>query len=195
MSKIDIIIPVRKGDNPDITLKSLKQQTFKDFNIIVSHDTEENANKARNKGFALSTAPYVLFSDADLTWFPDAISILNTKLDIYKNASYIYGAYRLDGQLKCNQFFNSRLLKLTNFISTMSLIRREHFPGWDENIKRLQDWDLYLSMLEQDHYGVFCCKVLFETKCKKGISSPDNPLTWAQAKEIVMKKHEAICYA
>jgi glycosyltransferase involved in cell wall biosynthesis len=195
MKQVDIIIPLRRGDIAEVTLKSLAKQTVKDFNIIISHDTNENANAARNKGFALSTAPYILFADADLNISYDAISILIKKLNIYKAASYVYGAYKLDGQLKCNQFYNAGLLKKINFISTFSLIRREHFPGWDENIKRLQDWDLYLTMLEQKHHGVFSCKVLFETNCKPGISSPDNPLTWSMAQEIVMKKHEALCCA
>lgn len=199
MKQLDVIIPVREGDNPEITLKSLSQQTFKDFNIIVSFDTQKNANAARNTGFKLSTAPYILFSDADINWYPDAISILVKKLDICKTASYIYGAYYLikdngEKELKCNKFFNAGLLKQINYISTMSVIRREHFPGWDESIKRLMDWDLYLTMLKQSHTGIFSGKILFETKYKTGISSSDNVYTWDDARFDVLKKHGALCY-
>jgi glycosyltransferase involved in cell wall biosynthesis len=189
MKQLDIIIPVREGDNPEITLKSLSQQTFKDFNIIVSYDTQKNANSARNAGFKLSNSPYILFSDADINWYPDAISILVTKLNIFKNASYAYGAYKLDDELKCNHFFNAASLRQLNYISTMSIIRREAFTGWDEDIHRLQDWALWLDMLNKGLYGIFSGKILFETKSKPGISSPDNPLTWQQAHDIVKAKY------
>lgn len=193
MKQLDIIIPVGKGDNPQTTLDSLSQQTFKDFNIICSYDTLQSANATRNSGFKLSSAPYILFSDADINWYPDALSILVMKLDIYTRASYVYGAYYLvdgkDRNLRCNRFFNATGLRQLNYISSMSIIRREHFPGWDEDIQRLQDWALWLDMLNKKRYGVFCGKILFETEMRKGISSLDNPLSWQEAHNIVKAKY------
>lgn len=203
MSKlVDIIIPVGKGDNPETTLRSLAAQTFTDFNIIVSYDTVGNANAARNQGFKLSTAPYVLFADADLTFFPDAIAILVNRLEIFKKASYAYGAYYLittddNGremrELKCNRYFSGDMLKRISYISANTMFRREHFPGWDEAILRLQDWDLFLTMLKQNFYGIYSTKVLFETKLREGISH-NNSLSWEEARSIVVKKHgEFVC--
>jgi glycosyltransferase involved in cell wall biosynthesis len=193
MKQLDIIIPVRKGDSPEVTIKSLARQTFKDFNIIISQDAGANANAARNEGFKLSKAPYVLFSDNDIEWYPDAISILVNKLNICKAASYAYGAYYLDKELKCNKFFNIALLKQINYISTMSVIRREHFISFDPEIRRLQDWDLWLGMLAKEYYGVFCGKIIFQTKSKLGcISSSDNTYTWDAARLDVLKKHKLL---
>lgn len=50
------------------------------------------------------------------------------------------------------------------FIHTTSLLRRNDFPGFDENIKRLQDWDLWLTMLEQGRTGVWLPEYLFMVK-------------------------------
>jgi hypothetical protein len=55
----------------------------------------------------------------------------------------------------------------------MSLIRRSDFPetGWDESIKKLQDWDLWLTMLEQGHVGLWINKILFRVTPGGTISS------------------------
>jgi hypothetical protein len=59
--------------------------------------------------------------------------------------------------------FNAEKLKTAPYIHTMGLIRRSDFPaaGWDINIKKLQDWDLWLTMLEQGHEGLWVNQILF----------------------------------
>jgi hypothetical protein len=49
------------------------------------------------------------------------------------------------------------------YIHTTTLLRRDHFPsaGWDENIRKLQDWDFYLTMLDEGHTGHWIDQVLF----------------------------------
>ena len=49
------------------------------------------------------------------------------------------------------------------YIHTTSLIRREALPEkpFDENLKRLQDWNLYLTLLEAGYGGAFVPEVLF----------------------------------
>jgi len=49
------------------------------------------------------------------------------------------------------------------YINPMALLRREHFPvgGWDESIKKFQDWDLWLTVLEAGHQGIFVPEVLY----------------------------------
>jgi hypothetical protein len=54
------------------------------------------------------------------------------------------------------------------YIHTSALIRRTHFPRFDESLKRLQDWDLWLTMLEEGHMGIWVDKVLFTALPKKG---------------------------
>ena len=36
----------------------------------------------------------------------------------------------------------------------MSLMKRQVFPRFDENLSRFQDWDMYLTMLENGIHGV-----------------------------------------
>jgi len=46
------------------------------------------------------------------------------------------------------------------YIHTTSLIKKDYFPGFDENIKRFQDWDLWLTMLQSGHTGYFINQIL-----------------------------------
>jgi len=55
----------------------------------------------------------------------------------------------------------------------MALIKRADFPvgGWDESIKKFQDWDLWLTMLNAGKSGVWVDKVLFKIAPGGSISS------------------------
>lgn len=187
MSKtIDIVIPVREGSLPIITVDSLKIQSFTDFRMIVVSDKWQNANKARNHGFTFVDAPYVLFADDDIKFHPQALEWLLHALETTSAAAYSYGAFLKGGKLIGNVPFNIGRLQRRNYISTMSLIRRASFPGFDESIKRLQDWDMFLTMLEKGHIGVFCYKTIFSTEPKEGISTG---MHYADAEDIIKKKH------
>ena len=90
------------------------------------------------------------------------------------------------------------------YIHTTSLIRKKDFPGFDENIKRLQDWDLWLTMLEQGKRGIWIPKYLF-TVHPGGTMSKWMPKifvryfkrnkkvhSYLDAVEIVKKKHQLV---
>jgi len=185
---LSVVIPVRQCEDAGVTLASLKRQTFQDFSAIVSPDTHGNANWARNRGFERCSAPFVLFSDNDIQWEPDALQVLMDTLKRNPSASYAYGAYRHGSRINSGQDFDAEALKRKNYISTMSVIRTEHFPGFDESLQRLQDWDLWLTMLEQGHVGVFCGRTVFYTAVKLGITH-NGKVSWEEAERIVKAKH------
>lgn len=172
MSKITVVIPCREGENADTTIESLASQTFQDFSIIVSYDENKGAQYARNKGFKKVNTEFVLFSDNDIEWKPEALEILLKTLQNNPEKSYAYCGYEMEGLIQCNVEFDENILKQMNYISTMSLIRTSDFPGFDEEIKRFQDWDLWLNMLSRSKTGVYCGKILFSTK-PSGITKGD----------------------
>ena len=194
MKDITIIIPVKEGNKCDVTLDSLQNQTLKNFDIIISYDEGKGANYARNKySYALKT-PYVLFSDADINWCTDAIEnlykgILSTSSDI----AYTYGWYEKDGKTHCNiEFDKNRLLK-HNYISTMSLIKTNYFVGFDESIKRLQDYDLWLTLLlKHNKIGKYIGKKVFDTVPDlTGITANESVYgDYNTAIDIIRKKHK-----
>jgi glycosyltransferase involved in cell wall biosynthesis len=102
MPKLSVICPTLNEEKSlGILLHSLKQQTFRDFEVIVvdsfSKDltpriaalfgarliqVEGRVSKARNQGAAVATAPYLLFIDADAvfqtpTWLTEFMTFVD----------------------------------------------------------------------------------------------------------------------
>jgi glycosyltransferase involved in cell wall biosynthesis len=184
---ITIVIPNKNGENPNITIASLYNQTYKNFDIIVINDFNNNANQARNRGLKLVKTPFVLFSDNDIEWHPDAIYYLRRCLIENPEVSYTYGSWTMGSVLTSNKEWDGIELKKNNYISTMSLVRTHAHPGFDESIKRLQDWDLWLTMLEQGKRGKFVNREIFTTKRRNGITN--NSISWDESYNEISKKH------
>jgi len=168
-----------------MTLKSLPKVK----KIVSSDDDLKGANWARNEGFKGVDTEYVLFSDNDINWHENALESLLDTLERTPEASYSYGAYKIGSITQCNEKFNADELRKRNYISTMSLIRTKDFPGFDEKIQRFQDWDLWLTMLEQGKTGVYCGRIIFDTPLKDGITH-NGKLTLFEAYNIIKDKHK-----
>ena len=179
------VIPLAAGRSPREALSTLRDVR----ECLIVHDSNRGANWARNRGAELAQGEFLLFSDDDIRWKPRAVDLMRKTLRDYPNAAFCYGSYMMDGQLYCRERFNAKLLRERNYISTMSLIRSSAFPGFDESIRRLQDWDLWLTMLEHGHVGVHCGLVIFETTKHDGISFGPNAMPWEEADMIVRRKH------
>lgn len=173
------------------TLESIAKQTYPDYEVIIVNDgsrdavdlvfanyykklTGENkylfitqanqgAPAARNRGAKEAHGEYLFFCDADAILKPEALETLLSALKQAPAASYAYPSFNWGRKLFKVGEFSPEKLKQAPGIHTMALIKRSDFPAqaWDINIKKLQDWDLWLTMLEQGHVGVWVNKVLF----------------------------------
>lgn len=197
---ISIIIPAyNQGYAIARCLNSIDKQTYQDFEVIIVNDGstdntleviknvcktwkrevtliyQENlgACSARNKGFKYSKGEYVLFCDSDLILYPMFLEKLNQALNTNPQAGYAYSDFKR-GFKTCLTFdFDSNKLKQFNYIAIPSLIRRNIFPGFDESIRKFQDWDLWLTLLDAGHIGVRVREILF-----KVIPSRSGMSTW-----------------
>jgi hypothetical protein len=71
--------------------------------------------------------------------------------------------------------FSVEALKYGNYISTMSLMRRELFCGWDEKLKRLQDWSFWLTIVERGVKGILVpSQTFYAYYLDSGITSNTN---------------------
>ena len=78
-----------------------------------------------------------------------------------------------------------------NCSSTMSMLKHAHFPGFDEALVKLQDWDLFITMMKNGFTGIWENSVLFDTvDSKTGITN--NSIPELRAREILRKKHPEI---
>jgi glycosyltransferase involved in cell wall biosynthesis len=218
------IIVVNDGstDNFDEVIKKIENKN-KNLNLNLSLKTLRQENKgaaaARNCGFRESSGAYVIFWDADTVAKPDMLEKLKKQLDEHPEASYAYSQFKFGWKkFKCQEF-NADDLKKNNYIDTTSLIRRSALvrPSqggsrgvlagpFDPSLKRFQDWDLWLTLLEQNKTGAFVPEVLY-TKIvhgRKGMSSwlpkffyklrPQSKKIqeFNEAKKIILKKHSLL---
>lgn len=174
MPQITIVIPNRMDETPDTTVNSLALQTFQDFKTVIVYDQGKGAPWARNEGFKQCDTEFVLFSDNDISWKPNALEVLVQTLHRFRLASYAYGRFKVDDVIWGHQMFDPVRLLTANYISTMSLIRSDDFRlcgGFDESLKGFQDWDLWLNLLIKfKKRGAYCNELLFTTEARKGIS-------------------------
>lgn len=208
---ITVIIPAyQSAKTIDSTLKSIDQQNFSDYEIILVNDgstdnlievlkkyadriliiTQPNkgAASARNKGAARAKGKYLFFCDADIVLNHFCFEKMVRVLELNSFASFCYSSF-LFGRHKFKALpYSVDRLKRFNYISTMSMLRRKDFIGFDESLKRFQDWDLWLRLAKLGKIGLAWPEYLFEAPLKKsGISGQNR--TREQAVNIIKKKH------
>ncbi len=227
---ISVIIPVY---NTPLELwrclKSIERQTFKDFEVMVADDGSEKfkieeekykyfkdkfkinffkiehggAPKARNFGFEKSQGEYILFCDADMVLRGDCLEKMKEALEKNSDKSYVYSDFKYGWKKFKFWEFDTEKLKKHNYINTCSLVRREDFSGFDESLEKFQDWDVWLTLLDQGKTGTYIPEVLFKADPRRGSMSKWLPkivykIPWLKLKEkakynkwkkIVLSKH------
>jgi glycosyltransferase involved in cell wall biosynthesis len=196
--KVSVIIPVyNHASELSKTLESIFSQTFQDLEVIVVNDgsTDDVASvlfgwqvnrqnlkivnqanlgapSARNRGFKESVGRYVIFWDADLTTKPEMLEKMIKVLDEKTEIDFVYSAFNFGWKKFACGSFDANRLKKDNYIHTSSLLRREKFTGFDETLKKFQDWDLWLTLVEKGSRGYWLNEYLFRVQPRyKGYSS------------------------
>ncbi|MDO8581568.1 MAG: glycosyltransferase family A protein [bacterium] len=172
--------------------------------FIIHNSSNKGAPAARNAGLQKAKGEYILFCDADVVMQPNMLQKMYDALQAHPEASYAYSSFTFGWKKFILWPFDGEKLQRMPYIHSTSLIRRVHFPkvGWDESLKRLQDWDLFLTMLEEGHTGVWIPDILLTITVRRGgISNwlpsflykfPFLPSVkkYKAAESIVRKKHK-----
>lgn len=202
-----IIVNDGSTDNfQEVMDKILKNDIYRSKIKKVINQENKGAPAARNRGFKEAQGEYVIFVDADTICWPHMLEQMYGALLSHPDVSYAYGQFCFGWKKMKSQKFDAEDLKKNNYIDTTSLILAKDFPGFDESLKRFQDWDLWLTMLEQGKAGIFVPQVLYKkiVKGRKGMSSwlpsfmyklpwkSEKVKEYEAAKEIVMKKHHLV---
>lgn len=170
-TNIEVIV-VDDGSSEDI------QSVLTDFlekpNFRLVRQSNGGAPRARNVGLALAKGEYVVFLDADIVCDKNMLQKMFGTLQNHPEASYVYCSYILGHKKIIPGDFSAKRLRQLNYIHSSAMIRRKALSAqpWDESLKRFQDWDLWLTLLQQGSEGVFLSEFLQTiVPNKQGISS------------------------
>ncbi|MBI5466816.1 MAG: glycosyltransferase [Candidatus Kerfeldbacteria bacterium] len=187
---VSVVIPAFQAAHTiGQTLKKLFAQTYKRFEVIVVDDgstddlsgalkpyadrihlirqTNSGAPVARNAGAAISKGDWLLFLDADVELIPSALTDLVEVGASRPDCSFVFPDFYF-GWKKFHLFdFSVERLRRQNYIHTTALIRRTAFTGFDPDLKKFQDWDLWLTLAEQDNIGVWLPRPLFRINTER----------------------------
>lgn len=184
-----VILTYNKAWIFDRFLRSLLAQTRAPDNVVVVDDASTDGmdrilsrvpaswevlrqrnnsgqSAARNAGFARVRGDCVIFLDADIEMEPDMLQTLEGALAADLEAGFAYGHYRCRGSRR-GQVLAARWdpvrLRRGNFISTMCLVRRLKLPDppFDPELRRYEDWDLWLRLARAGTRGVLVDRTLF----------------------------------
>jgi len=186
---ISVIIPNKAG-RPILT--DLRHQTFGgDMEVIIIRDKElKGQSWAINKGLNIAKGRFAMFLDDDLTLDPNLLRRLHAAL-AKSSADIAYCNFNRTGAVTGVFFsrpWNVQALRLGNYISNCSMVRRSTAVRFDEDIHRLKDWDYWLTMAGRGSTGVYVNDVLFSAHYQAGDISSSNK-GYAEAVKKVRKKH------
>lgn len=228
---VSIIVPVfNRARVLDQCLNCLRQQSYRHFEVIVVDDgsrenisevfekyrfsswqyfRQENqgAPRARNRGFERSQGQYILFLDADALLRPDALELMVKRMFEQPDVSVVYSDFHFGWKRFRGRPFSLEALRKGNFIHTTALMRREVFFGFDESLKRFQDWDLWLTIASKGTEFAWIPQSLFRLRTggtmSKWLPAFIHRLPWQRmgwmpkrlqdyklAERVIQKKHD-----
>lgn len=208
MSKLSFILPVFKPklEILEKCVKSLCEQSLKDWDAIfvldgpcdearqiIARVMKKKANsykiveiehggaqRARNEGFRHSTGEYLCFFDSDCEIEVDSAQTWCNQLDKNQDIAFVYSGYRYMEEKGAipSEPFNPFTLRVRNYVSSCFPVRRKFYPGWNETLKSLQDWDFWLSVVEKGGTGKFLKGYAFSTPYPEPGSISGEGCTW-----------------
>lgn len=166
------VIVVNDGSTDDIEkVRTTYQSRFPDSTFYFLTQTNQGSNPSRNTGWKKAKGDYLLFCDADLVLVPGMLEKMVGALEEKREVSFVYCSFYYGPKLFRLFPYSEDRLRYMPYIHTTSLVRASDFPGFDPVVRRLQDWDLWLTMLEHGKKGQWINEPLFYVKTGGHISS------------------------
>lgn len=189
-----IVVDDFSTDNTEEVIKSLNSPLIK----YVKNQRKKGANGARNTGILMAKGEYIAFHDSDDIWL---LNKLKLQYDFMRSNKNIDLCFCSMSRNICNKIvvipdFYIRDVKkellLRSIISTQTMFLRNQSPGsylFSEDIKRFQDWDFCLSLLDRISFKHIPIVMVNQNIQPDSISGENNMI---DAYKIILNKHKNI---
>jgi hypothetical protein len=198
ISVIVTMIEERRWFTEEFVIPAIKQNN--PAQIIVIDDSKMDIQQKRNLGVNRANQKYVFLCDDDIILPCNHFARLFKALDDEDDSiGYAYSDYQaivlhpethpMNGNFYFrSKEFDAKGLLRGNYISTMTLIRRDICPNFDASIVRYQDWDAWLTLLKRNITGIYVPDTGFLAfYLDSGITS--TRVDREKAREKIMAKH------
>jgi glycosyltransferase involved in cell wall biosynthesis len=168
--------------------------------VAVVRQANSGVSIARNRGFAESGTPYVLFLDADDRLAPGALRALRAPLDADEGhrLGFAYGHQRFFGEMQGDFRFPPydpyRLLD-RHLIGPTALMRRELMldtGGYDPEFRRYEDWEIWINALAHGWRGVRIDAFTHEYRRAGGSKLSRDRREYHELRRQLRTKHEEL---
>ena len=195
---LDIVV-VDDGSTDD-SWSFLERLAAADPRVRVFRQPNAGAGAARNRGVQEARGDYVLFQDSDVILNLTMVERMVDALSERPDAAYAYCDFvtRSEGvswrpEILKAVDFDPAALRRYNYVAAISMVRRELCPEWDASLKALEDWDLWLTLLDRGFYGVHIPAILFETiDREQSITQTWDRNHHTEVRTAVLAKHQRV---
>lgn len=195
------LICVVNGDwiGKNKTLGIIRKYAEKDNRIQLVSIDKANACSARNYGAERSKGKYISFFSSDFYMYPGALRKWKQAFDEHPEADFVYSGYRLmeEGKMIEGYIFSEPFdpwrLRIEPYIDGGFPMKREVWEqgNWDVKIKSLNDWDFWLTAVDNGFKGYLMPDPTYAAEVPKaGGLSNDSHSNWVKRVSYIKKKHK-----
>lgn len=189
-------------DGPSDAARKIISKHMGDKAFSIVEIEHAGAQAARNKGGELAQGEFLCFLDSDCVLEPGASKMWVEQFDKRPEVGFIFSGYKFFGEKYAieGQPWDPWALKIRNYISGCFPMRKSLYPGWTDGLKSLQDWDMWLSLLEKaeglgwdiSKIGLYIPGYAFSTAMPEGDSISAQGCTadvWLDRVKAVKSRH------
>ena len=208
--KFDLEIIVVDDGSTDNTKKLIND--LGDKRIKYLFQSNQGPSSARNLGLKNTTKDWIVYLDSDNTLYPNYFEVVsryirnNPKMMfsmvrahktfvLYEGGKIVKTKEDKENQLErvnVQDLFHKKVIfDVNGFFHKRDIVGEIR---WDEKLKRIEDWDFFMSVAEHYPYGfIYIPEPVIDYKIRLGtdsILSNSSYLQWAEAFEYVYQKHK-----
>ena len=180
--------------SPDNTEEVALNYCARDKRFVYIYQENQGVVVARNNAIHASRGEYIISVDSDDWIEPDCLEMCLHEIQKANDIKLVYFDAELFGKrtglFKLADYSLGRML-VSNCIPVFAMFKRSDYDktsGYNENMKNgLEDWDFWLSMLEQGGEVVKIKKVLYHYRIKE--ISRNNSYDEYELRAVIMSNH------